>query len=235
MHRFRVTRTADEKAAITKRNAEKKAQRSAQAMTCQVCNRPILAHTGTIAHHGYTRPFEGWQTSSCPGAKKVPFEVSRVSLGEHIDNIRVQLKNTRALLQKVQDETMALSFSYRKHGGFGKSEAVFIRDITRANFDEIKAANSAKFVQYSVYNFDTLKERRITAVAREIKHFEDYIAEQSKRYNAWKAPTHQFNADTKQWDSSAMEAIRAMDPYEAEVLDDMYTVALDALSRGGKE
>ena len=43
---------------------------------CQICARPILARTGLIAHHGYLRPGQGWQTSSCPGARYRPYEVA---------------------------------------------------------------------------------------------------------------------------------------------------------------
>lgn len=44
--------------------------------TCQICGRPILAKTGKIAHHGYKRPGNGWQTQSCMGAKHLPYEQS---------------------------------------------------------------------------------------------------------------------------------------------------------------
>lgn len=45
--------------------------------TCQICARNIKANTGVIAHHGYQRPGTGWQTSSCDGAKHLPYEQSR--------------------------------------------------------------------------------------------------------------------------------------------------------------
>ena len=46
--------------------------------TCQICGRAILAKTGLIAHHGYQRPDgRGYQTASCPGARELPYEVSR--------------------------------------------------------------------------------------------------------------------------------------------------------------
>lgn len=44
--------------------------------TCQICGRPILANTGLIAHHGYQRPGDGYQTKSCMGAKYLPYEAS---------------------------------------------------------------------------------------------------------------------------------------------------------------
>jgi len=44
---------------------------------CQICGREIKANTGVIAHHGYERPGDGWQTSSCLGARYKPYEESR--------------------------------------------------------------------------------------------------------------------------------------------------------------
>lgn len=56
--------------------------------TCQVCGRAIKANTGLIAHHGYKRPYEGWQTASCEGARYVPYEVSCDRLREVIEIIK---------------------------------------------------------------------------------------------------------------------------------------------------
>lgn len=44
---------------------------------CQICARQIKANTGTIAHHGYTRPGDGWQTASCMSAKYLSYEENR--------------------------------------------------------------------------------------------------------------------------------------------------------------
>lgn len=49
---------------------------------CQICGRAIGAKVGVIAHHGYTRPGEGWQTGSCPGVRFVPYSTSRDRLTE---------------------------------------------------------------------------------------------------------------------------------------------------------
>jgi len=44
--------------------------------TCQICGRAIKSKNGLIAHHGYKRPGQGWQTSSCFGARFRPYEVA---------------------------------------------------------------------------------------------------------------------------------------------------------------
>lgn len=47
---------------------------------CQICGRHIKAKLGLIAHHGYTRPGQGWQTSSCMGARYRCYEVAHDAL-----------------------------------------------------------------------------------------------------------------------------------------------------------
>lgn len=42
--------------------------------SCQICGRTIKAKQGLIAHHGYTRPGMGFQTPSCYGARRLPYE-----------------------------------------------------------------------------------------------------------------------------------------------------------------
>lgn len=49
-------------------------------LTCGCCTRPIAVlggtPTGRMAHHGYERPGEGWQTASCPGIGFMPLETT---------------------------------------------------------------------------------------------------------------------------------------------------------------
>jgi len=53
-------------------------QRNEPALThCQICGRAIKSTSGLIAHHGYQRPESGWQTSSCEGARHLPYEQDR--------------------------------------------------------------------------------------------------------------------------------------------------------------
>ena len=55
---------------------------------CQICGRAIKAKLGLIAHHGYKRPFEGWQTASCDGARYEPYEESCDRLREVIVDMK---------------------------------------------------------------------------------------------------------------------------------------------------
>lgn len=71
--------------------------------TCQICGRQIKSKNGVIAHHGYTRPGDGYQTRSCMGARYLPYEESRDRiaqainiLSEEIVRITSQLVGLRA-------------------------------------------------------------------------------------------------------------------------------------------
>lgn len=68
--------------------------------TCQICGRPIKAKNGIIAHHGYKRPGDGWQTASCAGAREKPYEISCnvlpptiASIKAHIARVETKLEN----------------------------------------------------------------------------------------------------------------------------------------------
>lgn len=65
------------------------------ATTCQVCGRGIKAKAGVIAHHGYERPGDGWQTASCFGARAVPYEVGCDRLRLAIERVQAHLATVR--------------------------------------------------------------------------------------------------------------------------------------------
>lgn len=60
--------------------------------TCPVCFRAIAVVGGTMAHHGYTRPGIGWQTTSCEGTRFEPLEVSSEGLQWLIAALRERLE-----------------------------------------------------------------------------------------------------------------------------------------------
>lgn len=156
-------------------------------MHCQCCGRSILAKTGTIAHHGYTRPGSGWQTASCYGAKALPWEVDRSALARLIDFIRDTLKRHVASRAEAAAEKIPVSYSYP--GPYDKARCkspTLYKDVTRATFDEIKADPQYKMVQRSVYDFDGLKKSDLDSRDRQIASLKKDIAEFSKRFNSWK-------------------------------------------------
>lgn len=66
-----------------------------EKITCQICGRPIKASKGVIAHHGYKRPGDGWQTASCMGARYLPYEI-------YCDRLLVVIKRIKNYLDDHQ-------------------------------------------------------------------------------------------------------------------------------------
>lgn len=177
----------------------KQVAREAFTMTCQCCGRAIFAETGTIAHHGYERPGEGWQTASCMGAKFLPFEVARERLGDLIRYIESHLVDLRASLARVQSEAVALSFHYsiRPRGvGFGAKRVEHHVAVTRETFDDVRAAYESEMRNNSVHSFDDIKSRAVASLESSIRNTESDRKTQQARFDGWKQ-THR--RDGAQW------------------------------------
>lgn len=69
--------------------------------TCACCFRAIaVMPDGTMAHHGYQRPGDGFQTASCPGIRFRPLEVSNEGLRYIITVCEDQLSRATTALGK---------------------------------------------------------------------------------------------------------------------------------------
>ena len=73
---------------------------------CQICERVIKDSKGVIAHHGYKRPNPGWQTSSCMGARHLPYEKSRDLIPKAIQQIDGFIQNRANQLVLVKEGTV---------------------------------------------------------------------------------------------------------------------------------
>lgn len=182
------------------KNAAIKADRMKAGMHCQCCGKIHLANNGLMAHHGYTRPGTGWQTASCYGARYVPFEVSRDRLGVLIDDLRAYKKRVEKHLADVQADKVELNVTFtdrrvRDGRGFGKTTV----QVTRETFDAVKAQNEPHSVYGTfAYDFESVKNRKITALQKDIEGTALYIKEQVKRFNGWKQ-THKWDDANKAW------------------------------------
>jgi hypothetical protein len=92
--------------------------------TCQVCGRQIKAKTGLIAHHGYKRPYEGWQTASCEGARYVPYEVSCERLIEVTTWVEKFIQDQELFLADLLTTPPQTITVFEKWGSYGKGEEV---------------------------------------------------------------------------------------------------------------
>jgi hypothetical protein len=161
----------------------------AEAMTCQCCARPICAKTGRIAHHGYERPGGGYQTASCYGARKLPFEVSRDALGQLIEALKIKLAAKRARLPRVVAETVSVPFRFTDYDApymarIGRPEVV--RQVTRATLAAVLAETKDKRKHQVDPTFDDLKGRMVRALEGEIAGLVQDITWQEERFNGWK-------------------------------------------------
>jgi len=103
--------------------AARKAAEPVRDKHCQVCGRDIMANTGTIAHHGYTRP-QGWysQTASCPGALHVPYEESCEKLKEVARGVQVHIEATIAKREAINEAPAKLTYKREIRRNFRVSD-----------------------------------------------------------------------------------------------------------------
>lgn len=180
----------------TAHNAKVKAAREAAAMSCQCCQGKILANTGVIAHHGYTRPGDGWQSASCHGARRLPFEVDRTALGEVIDMLKHAIKIARAMRRDIVAEKHPITRSFRDYdkprqpgGHYVSVEVVFTRDT----FDALvkKHANVFRRAGFYTLSFDELKTARLAEQDQRITTLVSDLKSCEAKYASWKI-THEW-------------------------------------------
>lgn len=152
--------------------------------TCQLCGRAIMANTGVIAHHGYKRPGEGWQTSSCRGARELPYEVSCDCLKLEIPMMENALANVQASLALMIAEPPATYPQYRRFAGIISFHDPIIH-ARSADFD------AAKAIAYGSYNPNCYQGRFMSAyhaLKRDERGIADYLKFLRARLAAWVAP-----------------------------------------------
>jgi len=185
-----------QRAYVSSRKVE--ADDTADRMTCQCCARPILANTGTIAHHGYERPDYGWQTASCMGAKALPFEVSRNRLGQMIEELSERRVRMITARDAVQAELASIDVSYTTGYGRDKQRRTFA--FTRENFDSAEGQKALRAAMYYASTFTALRDQDVARRSSQIAQLAAYIIEQRDRYEGWKQ-THKWDRATKSWAS----------------------------------
>jgi hypothetical protein len=170
---------------------------ASQEMHCQCCNRPIHAALGTIAHHGYTRPGDGWQTRSCFGAKRLPWEVDRGAVADLIDHLKEWLLRSEYARCAVADEIEPVTHNYqiydRQRNRYLSKELQMTRD-TFAEF--VKMNPDSIFTHMHDAKFDTFKDRDLERRDQRIARLKSDIKEMTARYAGW-TQTHKWEG--KRW------------------------------------
>lgn len=179
------------------RTRQAEIDREAKSMTCQICGRGILAETGVIAHHGYERPGDGYQTASCPGARELPFEADRAALGLYIEALKASKASAEEALVRVTEETTALVWKYDDHSIPRKRwepQATKTVIVTRETWAEhhAEAMGTGQAGLLRNVTFDNLKSAKMGELRQKIKYLGDAIVQQTKRFDAW--------VKTRDWD-----------------------------------
>lgn len=171
-----------------------KADDTNERMHCQCCARPILAKGGLIAHHGYERPGTGWQTSSCPGARKDPWEVSRAALGRMIEGIKNTIEALKKSRAEVGVEQKPVTHGYIEYGRDGR-RTVKTLTFTRETFAEVIRNSTYRMSYYGDdATFDGFKKRDLRDRDGRIRRQAEFLAECMVRYEGWKQ-THKRDGD----------------------------------------
>ena len=149
------------------------------ACHCQICGRAIKANTGLIAHHGYRRPGQGWQTSSCMGARFRPYEVACDALPPAIQSCTRYLDNQQEALVKWLASPPETINWYRS-GGYKEKEYTCTRP---ADFNPTNHRPSYMREEYT-FQFDAQVHRYKAS----IKDTQETLAYLEKRLAEWRAP-----------------------------------------------
>ena len=147
--------------------------------TCQICGKSYRIPKGILSHHGFRRPGEGYQTSSCYGARDLPLEVSNFLLLNHIEETKKSAEQLELLAAfPVTDYTYSWSFEFNSKKEFKNVL------ITEENFDQIRSENLNVFLTAGIHSWahcvKKVQDRRNSKLRQEVQ----YLAWQIKRYEA---------------------------------------------------
>lgn len=146
--------------------------------TCQICGRPIKSTTGVIAHHGYKRPGNGWQTASCMGARHLPYEQSCDLIPVAIKQVSEFITKTESAVEafKVSPPDYLLHFPYK--GAWQTSTPVQVERPADFKVDGYRTHRSGAY--------DTLFHDRQYELEQKIKFAKTDLAYLTERLTNWK-------------------------------------------------
>jgi hypothetical protein len=154
--------------------------------TCQICGRPILAHTGVIAHHGYMRPGHSYQTPSCFGARRVPYEQGHDALDELIPLVQTWLDTRKDNLHSLRKNPPAVL----KYTPNSLRHVKYVPDDQKiavpcpSDFDAKKVEDRGS---YTMHSYESLWSFAAYEIKTAIRNFTEELAFLKARRAAWKA------------------------------------------------
>lgn len=147
--------------------------------TCQICARPIKAKTGVIAHHGYKRPNRGsgWQTTSCAGARYLPYEISCDRLPPTIETIKnyISMKEAqmKEFIENPPEKLIEVHFNDKRES------------IRPDNFD---AQKTLKECCHPYFSYEGKFHSRVHDMQIDIKFAKNDLKFMEERLKNWVAP-----------------------------------------------
>ncbi|MHC2462497.1 hypothetical protein [Bradyrhizobium embrapense] len=164
------------------RQAQEDYEAGAQ-MTCQLCGRLIRSKHGTIAHHGYTRPGGGWQTSSCDGTHHPPFEVSNAHLVKTIADYEALCESQALRIENVRNEGEPVEVRIKPHWSENRRHPYVFR-FERSNFDRVRASSERQL--QSRLTFEDYKDEFLAVLAASLDQTRSILGELRERNKNWR-------------------------------------------------
>jgi len=170
--------------------------------TCQACGREIGVKNAVIAHHGYQRPF-GWgeQTSSCFGARELPYEVSKKVLEAHVDACSTRLTELYARIHQVTNDANAnVVIAWEERQQFRATRHTIPMTLIVENQQHLDAMRTEMinekgrnalpwaYAGWATKTYESFKADFLARLDQEKKQRERHLAEQRKRLAAWVDP-----------------------------------------------
>lgn len=135
-----------------------------------------------IAHHGYERPGDGWQTQSCMGARFRPYEIASDALPPAIAAVERHVARIGEALAAHLSAPPA-ELTYQRKDAWGAARGPLHRFARPQGFDGRSHAASCKRETYT-FQFDSIR----VGLHRDLKGSGETLAYLRERLAAWKAP-----------------------------------------------
>jgi hypothetical protein len=143
----------------------------------------ICSKSGVIAHHGYTRPGEGWQTASCEGTHHSPLEVTNALLVATIASCEARVEETRRQIANVRADSAPVVVTIQAHWN-EKRFAPYVYRFTAETYAEVAAASEGRLSDR--VTFADRKSHYLSEIEGWQRNRRAFLAELRKRNENWK-------------------------------------------------
>lgn len=131
--------------------------------TCPCCFRQIAVVSGSMAHHGFKRPGQGMQTSSCPGIRFRPLEISSDGLVWIIQCVKKEISDIE---KNIED----------------KDKLTGIRKKVRGNIVDIKRGDPSWPREFMIYSAQL--ESELIYSNRTLERLSDRLSEWNRGHKS---------------------------------------------------